>query len=288
MQSEPVNEAEDQASSDAALPPAPERFYWGSGEQQFADLYLPKGSGPWPVIVMIHGGCWTAAWGLGLQEPLAAALQAEGYAVWNIEYRRLGNGGEWPAMFLDVAAASDFLADLRHAQLDLNRMAVMGHSAGGQLALWLASRKQLHPSSELGSVSALAHHAAVDFRLAVSLAGIPDMTTVACGNELRVIGADSLADGELERRLSESSPLHMLPADCPTLLIAGGRDGLSPPDLSRAYVDAANAAQSVSQLLVLDDADHMFVSSAKMLGQSNLLAHLREALMGAANGAGQE
>ncbi|WP_294330457.1 alpha/beta hydrolase [uncultured Sphingomonas sp.] len=120
---------------------------YGSDPLQKGELRLPKGKGPFPVAVVIHGGCWSAT----IEDwqgtaPLAEALAARGIATWNIEYRRTGNpGGGWPGTFEDVAAATDYLAVLAKTQpLDLTRVAVVGHSSGAHLALWVASRPKLH------------------------------------------------------------------------------------------------------------------------------------------------
>src|SRR5579862_3352292 len=111
---------------------------------QVADLHLPRRAGPHPVLVLIHGGSWSVGYGRIVMRALAADAARRGYAAWNIEYRRIGRDqrGGWPATFEDVAAAIDHLARLQ-TPLDLERVAVMGHSAGGQLALWAAGRSGL-------------------------------------------------------------------------------------------------------------------------------------------------
>lgn len=119
---------------------------YGSDSQQFADLRLPAGKGPFPVAVVVHGGCWTAKvdGNKGIAG-VADALTKRGFATWNIEYRRIGNaGGGWPGTFEDVAAAVDKLAEVapKYA-LDLNRVTIVGHSAGAHLAMWAASRGRL-------------------------------------------------------------------------------------------------------------------------------------------------
>ena len=91
----------------------PLTYAYGDGPEQFATLAVPATPGPHPVVVLIHGGFWRAAYGLDLMEPLAADLVGRGYAAWNIEYRRVGQpGGGWPGTLEDVAAAIDKLADL--------------------------------------------------------------------------------------------------------------------------------------------------------------------------------
>lgn len=123
------------------------RIVYGPDASQFGELYLPAGGDkPTPVVVVIHGGYWHAQYGLDLGAPLAADLAAHGVAAWNIEYRRIENGGRWPATFDDVATATDALVgpvqDAAHGRLDLAQVRAVGHSAGGQLAVWLAGR---HP-----------------------------------------------------------------------------------------------------------------------------------------------
>lgn len=120
-------------------------YSYGDSPEQFATLAVPSTPGPHPVVVLIHGGFWRAAYGLDLMEPLAADLVDRGYAAWNIEYRRVGQpGGGWPGTLEDVAAAIDYLADVPDgSDLDLTRVSVVGHSAGGHLALWAAGRRAL-------------------------------------------------------------------------------------------------------------------------------------------------
>lgn len=135
---------------DGGEAPAPVIVYsYGADRNQRAELRVPQGTGPFPVAVLLHGGCWDAKGGeLRDTAPLAAALTARGIATWNIEYRRLGNaGGGYPGTFEDVAAATDFLTGLAAAPgmaLDLSRVAVIGHDSGAHLALWLAARPKLH------------------------------------------------------------------------------------------------------------------------------------------------
>ncbi len=121
---------------------SPVRITYGEQPQQFADLYLPADEATPPVVVLIHGGFWRAQYGLDLMVPLAENLAADGYAVWNIEYRRVGQpGGGWPGTLDDVAAAVDHLTAVTPEHpLDLDRVAIVGHSAGGHLALWAAGR----------------------------------------------------------------------------------------------------------------------------------------------------
>jgi acetyl esterase/lipase len=108
---------------------------YGGDADQVADLYLPEGDGPFPVAVLIHGGFWRARFGRDLMHGACLDLQRHGIAAWNVEYRRLGTGGGWPASFEDVRTAASALATLDEGRIDLGRVALVGHSAGGHLAL---------------------------------------------------------------------------------------------------------------------------------------------------------
>jgi acetyl esterase/lipase len=132
---------------------------YGPHPSQVGELYVPEGDGPFPVVVLIHGGFWTALFDRRQVTRLADSLVADGYAVWNIEYRRLGeDGGGWPGTFDDVAAAVDTLDGLDD-RLDLAKVLVVGHSAGGQLAKYVAGRTD----------------GKIRFRGAVSISGVLDL-----------------------------------------------------------------------------------------------------------------
>lgn len=156
-------------------PAADHRIAYGTDAQQFGELRLPRagGAGPHPVVLLVHGGCWLGAYDITHSRPMAAALADAGYAVWSIEYRRIGQpGGGWPGTFLDVAAGADYLRTLapRH-NLDLDRVLAAGHSAGGQLVLWLAARGNSAVDGPLATERPLR------LRGVVGLAAITDLAT---------------------------------------------------------------------------------------------------------------
>ena len=127
------------------------RVQYGPGMQQFGDLRVPElrlGRRA-PVVMFLHGGWWKARYGLEYGGHLCAALKADGIATWSLEYRRVGDaGGAWPGTFEDVAAGYGFVATLAESYpLDLGRIVVAGHSAGGHLAFWLAGRAQISKQS---------------------------------------------------------------------------------------------------------------------------------------------
>jgi acetyl esterase/lipase len=200
------------------------RHNYGSDPSQYGVLY-----GEGPVAVLIHGGFWKAEYGLELMDALAADLTARGWAAWNIEYRRLGNGGGVPHTLDDVGSAIDHLAEL--PGVDLSRVVAIGHSAGGHLAAWAATRDH--------------HRVAVTG--VVSQAGVLDLERA---RELR------LSNGVVERFLKDhpsdvASPIERLPLGVPALLTHGGRDDIVPVEISQRFADASGAT-----LIVEPDEDH--------------------------------
>jgi acetyl esterase/lipase len=226
-------------ADDALGLPRPEpdrRVAYGPGELNFGELRVPDGSGPFPVVAVIHGGCWLAEYDLGYMSALADRLTRAGVATWSIEYRRVGNsGGGWPGTFTDVAAAADALRDLAaDVPLDLDRAVVLGHSAGGHLALWLAARPELDPTDELRGDDPMR------FRGVVSLAGIADLAAYSsrtgCGSAVPdVLGGDPVDHPD---RLARTSPIAMPASGIREMLVYGGRDPIVPPSQAERYATA--------------------------------------------------
>ena len=222
--------------------PSPDaKISYGDGEFQFGYLRLPEGSGPHPVIVFMHGGCWLSVFDIRYTGMGEQAFADAGYAVWSLEYRRVGNpGGGWPGTFLDVASGADHLVELaREYPLDLDRVIAIGHSAGGQLALWLAARGRIPSSSELYASEPLAIHGVL------ALAPAPNLATLhssgACGP-----GVDGLMGGSPEarpERYQVGSPMQLMPVGVPQRVIVGALDAQFGSS-GRAYFQAASAAGS--------------------------------------------
>lgn len=249
--------------------PAPELLAYGDGPQQFGELRLPAGAGPFPLAVIIHGGCWQRSIAdYRFMDGFASALTARGWATWNIEYRGVDDaGGGWPNTFLDVAAAIDHVRTLAARRpLDLQRLALIGHSAGGHLALWAASRPQLPAGSVLRSASPL-----LPGRV-VGLAAITDLQTYrseggGCASAISALSGESASTPE---RLRESSPLHMLPPAGSTTLITAAGDFIVPAAQAQRYVDAA--AGRVDRVEV--EGDHFSVIATAGAGWTALLQAL--------------
>ena len=218
---------------------------YGTHPSQRADLHLPRTPGPHPVVVAIHGGSWETRYGKIVMRGLAGDLARRGWAVWNIEYRRIGGahgGGGWPESFEDVAAAVDHLARL-DAPLDLTRVAALGHSAGGQLALWAAGRYKLPPGAPGADPE-------VSFAAAISQAGVVDLTTAhglgPHGPVDALIGGSPAAVPE---RYDHADPIRQVPLDLPVLLVHGTDDQSVSIERSRTYAAAARAAGGSVELI---------------------------------------
>ena len=232
--------------------PADHRLSYGPDPAQFCDLYLPSQPGPHPVVILVHGGCWREKYGLAPLGRLCVALAGEGLAVWNMEYRRLGNGGGWPATFMDVATAADSLQNIAgQYALDIERVVAVGHSAGGHLALWLAGRHRLPPESPLFTAAPL------PLRGVVALAGVPDLVEGVkrdlCGGAIfDLVGGSPEAVPE---RYRQASPSALLPLGAPQWHIVGREDDSVPVDYVEQYVAFA-AGQDDVRLDVLEANGH--------------------------------
>lgn len=236
-------------------PPPDVVLRYGPGREQIADLRLPPGRGPAPLILLLHGGFWRAEYDRTHLGPLATALAEHGYLVCTPEFRRTGQqDGGWPGTFDDIALATDTLSKLvaSSAEVDGDRIALVGHSAGGHLALWAASRHRLPPGSPWRRSTAL------PIRGVLSLAGISDVTECA-RRELDDCAAQLLLGGEPEEvadRYAAADPMRLLPTGQRTVLLHGTDDVIVPLEMSRRYVEAATATGDDASRLSLGGIEH--------------------------------
>ena len=231
------------------------RLHYGNDPLQFADLRLPKGQGLHPVVIIIHGGCWVSKFAdLQNISALADAIRDLGVATWNIEYRRTDNtGGGWPGTFNDIANATDFLNKIADRySLDLNRVIVVGHSAGGHLALWLAARHRLLSSSPLYTQKPTV------IQGVIALGGVPDLKAYRtdaknnCGGDV----IDNLLENSSDKHYSDTSPKELLPIGIPQILIYGTQDNVAPVALGRAYQREAQKNGDPVKLILVKYAGH--------------------------------
>ena len=233
-------------------PRADARLSYGTDTNQFLDLRLPsskeKSKAPYPLVINIHGGFWRAKYNLDHAGHLCAALTSRGLATANLEYRRVGNdGGAWPGTFSDIRSAYHFLVQNAHAHnLNSKRIVVIGHSAGGQLALCLAA----HEPSVIR---------------AVSLAGVVDLQ---CAYQLH-LSNDAVVEflrgtpTEVPDHYREADPMELPIPQAQQWLIHGSADDVVPPAFSRDYVAAkqqrSRKEKEDAHLLEISGASHLDV-----------------------------
>ncbi len=213
--------------------------YAGEHPDQFGELYRPHGTSRGTVVV-IHGGYWRNPYGLEYGEDLARDLSRRGYTCWNLEYRRVGDGGGWPNTFADVAKGIDHLTRL---DVDTDRVLTLGHSAGGQLAVWAAARGD-DPTLPGGA-------AAVRVRGAISQAGVLDLRTAALDGAGGGAVSDALGGtpDQVPARYAAVDPIERLPTGVPVRCVHGDQDTVVPLSQSGAYVAAAVAAGDDASLV---------------------------------------
>jgi acetyl esterase/lipase len=240
--------------------PSPDHVIrYGEHERQVVDLYLPKGAGPHPVVVMIHGGCWSAPWDRTLMNHVSDDLRKRGIAVWNIDYRVIEKGGSgYPHVFDDSWAAIHALTVQGRAHgLDPDRVVAVGHSAGGHLALWYGARRaRWQPPANVRMIPP------PEFRSVVSLGGLPDLELAeqppgsGCGTEVigQLVGrgqpgrADPFADTSVPR---------MGALGLPQVLINGLNDRIIPNSFPEDYARKMRAKGDDVRVRMIPDTGHI-------------------------------
>jgi len=237
------------------LPPgAPgARIAYGRDPNQFGELHLPANPGPHPVVVFIHGGFWRAKFDLTHARHLCNEIAEAGCAVWSIEYRRAGQSGAgYPGTFDDVLAGAKYLEQI--PGLDRSRVVVSGHSAGGQLALWLAAQN------------------AIEVREVIALGAVSDL------RRARIL---NLGDGAVAAFLGDSdpnpsvSPIELLPMRVPQCLVHGTADAVVPIELSESFARASSNAR----LIPLPRAGHLELIDPRSNEWPMVLRHICEPIL---------
>ena len=226
------------------VPPASAgtRIAYSSGEFQFGELRVPSGTGPHPVAIVIHGGYWRARYDLTEVGHLCEAVTRQGLATWNLEYRRIGNpGGGWPGTLDDVRTGAAHLEKIAaERSLDLKRVVAMGHSAGGQLVLWLAKQN------------------AIALRGLVALAPVADLRRAWELKLSDTVVADLLGGSpqDFPDRYRSASPIELVPLGVAQRVLHGTNDDVVPLEISRRYVAAAKKSGDDSKLIEVAGAGH--------------------------------
>lgn len=243
--------------SDLTRRPLPEpsrSIVLGDGRSDIVDLWLPEGAGPHPVVLMIHGGCWQKAIAdRTLMNYAADALRQKGFAVWNIEYRGVDeNGGGYPGTFEDVAQAADALRDYApEYQLNLDRVVVTGHSAGGHLGVWLAGRSRLPQTSPLRQDNPLAIAAVLNVGGLADLEASAPITLRSCLSSI-MNDLTGYPDETRQDVFSDTSPVTMLPFGVRQISVNGARDGIAPPQLGKSYTARVKEAGDEGEFVLVE------------------------------------
>lgn len=262
--------------------PAPARGIvepYGPAAEQFGVVRLPDpdhfGPGPYPVVALIHGGCWLAAYDHGYFAHWAEWLTQQGFATWNLEYRRLGqDGGGWPGTLADAADGVDHLRALAaRYPLDLQRVAAAGHSAGGHLALWLATRDRLVPDHVLYRASPLPLERVIGLAAIVDLAAYREGPPNSCHSSV-----DALLGGTpttVPERYAAASPAQRLPLAAPLVLLHGRDDPIVDPASVQHFVPQVTDRGGRAELLILPGAGHFDLGAPTPASREALRRALR-------------
>jgi acetyl esterase/lipase len=232
----------------------PERITYGEAPQQWGDLFLPEQ--PRGCVVVLHGGFWKARYGASLGEPLARDLAARGWAAYNLEYRRVAQGGGGApgdsGTLDDVAAGIDVLAEVPGlTALDVTGVITLGHSAGGQLATWAAARGRFRRWSP----------ARVPVSAVVTQAGVLDLTR-AYDEHLGDGAVGAFMGGPPGPAYDVADPQRQVPLSVPVRCVHGRADDVVPPHHSTDYVRAASAAGADATVIEVEG-DHFVVNDVR-------------------------
>ena len=243
--------ASDTSASILERPPPPpgQRIAYGPDPNQFGELRLPAGPGPHPVIIFIHGGFWKAKYDLTHAAHLCAALTEAGFATWSLEYRRVGQqGGGYPGTLEDISNGARAVTQIPN--LDRSRVVVSGHSAGGQLALWLAAQ------------------GAIELQAVIALAPITDLRKAQAEN----LGGGAVAAflGDQPEGLPTCSPIELLPMKVPQTLLHGTQDEVVPVEQSESFA----AASASARLIKLEATGHFELIDPRSNAWPTVLSHL--------------
>ncbi|MDQ2667080.1 MAG: alpha/beta hydrolase [Gemmatimonadota bacterium] len=241
----------------AVVSPADHRLAYGQDVLQFGELRLPAGTAPAPLVVFIHGGCWRSQYDLKHVAQAAEALAKDGFATWTIEYRRVGDpGGGWPGTFDDISRAVDHVRALaiQFPRIDTTRVVLMGHSAGGQLALWAASRKQNETTGLFRSSRPPLPIVGV-----IGLAAITDLAEYGAapggcnGAVTPLMGGTAAAYPDRYRAVS---PVERSPIGVRVALVHGDADPIVPVAQSKKLIAKERAEGASPELTTVPGAGH--------------------------------
>ena len=251
-----------------------ETISYGADPLQVADLWRPAGDGPFPTVLMIHGGCWqTDIADRTLMAWIADDLRQHGIAVWNVDYRGVDReGGGYPGTYLDVANAAKALRDnAARLKLDIDPLVAIGHSAGGHLALWLAGQDKLPEGSPLRVADPVIPDTII------SQGGLPDLKLAAtppgsgCGTEV----IDRISGGG---KYAETSVPELGPLGARQVLVNGLNDRIIPTDYATQYEAAMRAKGDDVRVRFVPDSGHVELVSPETAAWAAAVDEIEKAL----------
>ncbi|MGN7762770.1 alpha/beta hydrolase family protein [Paenibacillus sp. 22594] len=252
------------------------RFSYGSHPSQFGVLHLPDSEGKLPVIITVHGGFWRSQFGLEETEEIVKDLVQRGFAVWNIEYRRIGEeGGGWKGTFSDAISAVNYISTLSEQfPLDLSRVMLLGHSAGGQLVLWLASLAHENGSEE--NFEPLL----VSIRGVISLAGVSNLRKMwEIHTQKDILSpVESLLAGspnEVPERYHLVSPMERQSSQIEQFLIHGEMDLHVPVEFSIEYAQKTVEQGGKAHLIVIPGIEHFQIINPTSSAWNTVIHYLK-------------
>lgn len=248
--------------------------YGKNKARQYGELYVPQGlpkKVKVPVVMMIHGGSWKDASTLNYMRPMAENIASYGIAVWNIEYRGIYGDGGWPETFIDVATAMDKVPGLAQhigRDIDRRRFFITGHSAGGHLAAWAASR-HVRGAKQPGGRPVLRPEACVSY------AGVYDLKYAQTNGHKFMVSLLGGTPEQFPARYELASPIRNIPHDVRIVCCHGSHDSVVPIAQMYNYAAAAERSGDSVETVVLVDAEHLEWTDpqayAYVLGQQTLL-----------------
>jgi acetyl esterase/lipase len=258
-------------------PPPDLVLRYGRLSDHVADVWLPPGDDPAPLVVMWHGGFWRSQFDRSHLRPFAADLASRGVIVVTPEYRRTGAGGGWPTTFTDVADAADRLPGLITAELAGRTcwpIVFAGHSAGAQLAVWALMGRRLPVAEAPRMRGEPGRSVSPDVSGVLALAGVLDLVAAhrLCLDDGAVEALLSGGPDEVPERFSVADPMTLGTPPRPVVLVHGDADGRVPLDFSVRYAGATGC-----RLFVVPEADHFALIDPRsaawptVLGAMNVL-----------------
>jgi len=215
-----------------------ETLRYGAHPDQVVDVTTPAAAVRPPLVVLLHGGFWRAAYDRTHVRVVADALTAEGIAVANVEYRRVGGGGGWPSTFTDVGAAIDAVQVALADRVDLGSVAYVGHSAGGHLALWAAVRDRLPAGAPGRTDGPPLVRGVVALAPAADLAAV-DRLALSGGAVRELLGGGPTT---VPDRFAAADPAVLGAPAATTVVVHGLLDDTVPVEVARSYCDRTGAA----------------------------------------------